>query len=60
MDTSAHAQESSSLSISTISEDLTITGNVNRKASFISMAGSKATCTVSRLYSERMHSLRVT
>ena len=28
MDTSAHAQESRSLSISTISEDLTITGNV--------------------------------
>jgi len=28
MDTSAHAQESRSLSISTISEDLTITGSV--------------------------------
>jgi cytoskeletal protein CcmA (bactofilin family) len=28
MNTSSHAQESRSLSISTISEDLTITGNV--------------------------------
>jgi cytoskeletal protein CcmA (bactofilin family) len=28
MDTSAHAQKARSLSISTISEDLTITGNV--------------------------------
>ena len=60
MDTSARAQDSSSLSISTISEDLTITGNVTRKASFICMARSTATCAVSRLYSERMHSLRVT
>ena len=31
MDTPAHAQESRSLSISTISEDLTITGNVESK-----------------------------
>ena len=31
MDTSTHAQESCSLSISTISEDLTITGNVESK-----------------------------
>ena len=31
MDTSAHAQESRSLSISTIGEDLTITGNVTSK-----------------------------
>ena len=31
MDTSTHAQESRSLSISTISEDLTITGNVESK-----------------------------
>jgi cytoskeletal protein CcmA (bactofilin family) len=31
MNTSSHAQESRSLSISTISEDLTITGNVESK-----------------------------
>ena len=31
METSAHAQETRSLSISTISEDLTITGNVESK-----------------------------
>ena len=58
MDTSARAQDSSSLSISTISEDLTITGSVTfarRASSQWSM--SKATCTVSRLYSERMQQL---
>ena len=60
MDTSAHAQETRSLSISTISEDLTITGSVTSQGELHLNGQFKATCAVSRLYSERMHSLRVT
>ena len=43
MDTTARAQDSSPPSISTIGEDLTITGNVTSKGELHVMAGFKAT-----------------